>query len=217
MCSKDVIIEVAAGTEIAKVGGNPGQYALDFGVYDTRVSQSFVNPARFSDSQYLYAVSCIDYFSTALQTVLKNRAGTYNGTIHRTIEPFGGTIVNDVAGTIQGLWFKPGQPTYPEDPHLALVLDNVDPTKPGFSVGISQVGLGSGVYTFTPNSSGNINRQFNQVTADSTIYIYQNLWSSPGTVILVHLINNSQLRVEKQTTLDGPPWVFTGNAVDYER
>jgi hypothetical protein len=217
MCSKDVMIEVAAGIEIGKAGGNPGQYALDFGVYDTRVSQSFVNPGRFSQARYLYGVSAIDYFSSGLQTILENRAGNSDGTIHRTIAPIGGTIVNDVAGTIQGLWFKPGQPTYPEDPHLALVFDNVDPTKPCFSVGTSQVGLGSGVYSFTPTSSGTINRQFNQVTADGTLSIYQDFPSSPGTVILVQLINDSQLRVEKQTTSDGPPWAFTVNAVDYER
>lgn len=219
-CTKNVMIEISAGTVIGEAGGNAGQNALDFGVYDTGFPQALANPSRFYNQgqKYLYAVSAIDYFSAALQTQLRSRASNYSGTIHRTVEPIGGTIVNDVPGTAQGIWFKQGEPTLPEDPHIALVFDNVDPTQPRFSIGTSQTGLSSGVYAFTDVSSGYTNRKFSQVTADGNIYTYHNLQNTiPNTVILIQLLDNSTLRVEKQMEAQGPPWAFTNNAVIYVR
>ena len=104
ICRKEVAIEVSNGQVIGTAGGSPGQLALDFGVYDTRVTHTFANSARFGDenSSYLHAVSCIPYFGGTNQSWLTSVAGSSVSGPHRTIAPAGGTVEQDVPGTAQG-------------------------------------------------------------------------------------------------------------------
>jgi hypothetical protein len=133
----------------------------------------------------------------------------------------GGTIVQDVAGTAQGLWFLPGVPTSPEDPHLALVHDNVDPSQPVFSVGNDTFGLSSGTYTYTPQSSGIVDRDFSAITNDGLTYICH-YWevgnpSTPIGTILLQMPTATTLQIEAQSYNAGGPWSFQGNEVLFER
>lgn len=66
----------------------------------------------------------------------------------------------------RGMWFSPSQPTYPESPHLAIVPDNVDPSRVVVLVGTSQPPLNSRSFVVTPATSGVMNRHPSQVTAD---------------------------------------------------
>ena len=217
-CSKDVKISVSAGEVIGTIGGNLGQHelALDFGAIDKRVAAPYPNQDRFGESDYLHIVSPIDYFEESLKHTLKSRSSDYSGTIKRTIEPVVGEVLQEEFGTAQGIWFYVGDPIWPEDHHLAMVHHNIDPTKPVFSVGTSIPGLSSGVYTFTPIGTGTHNRDFSDIKADGQTYSFGDLGGSlPDVVIIIQLINSLTLRIEKQSTSDGPPWSFTGNAVDF--
>lgn len=211
MCRKWLRLEVAAGTVIGEAGGNPGQYALDFGVVDLRVSQTFANPGRFIDS-YLHAVPCLDYYDAANRPVLESKCD-------RTIPPIGGTVAQDVPGTAQGVWFRSGTPTYPESPHLALAHDNEDPTEIAFVAGTSIDGLPSQVYTFTIAGSGYANRSFADVRPDGHIYTYSGLRGAgiPAVVVLLRLIEENTLWVEAQAPSSGPPWSFTAGHTEFER
>ena len=139
----------------------------------------------------------------------------------RTAEPVGGTAVYDVPGTLQGLWFRVGEPAAPENPHLAFVFDNTDPSIRVICTGVSIPDLGTGMYSFDPAAAGTADREFSQVTADGKIYRYNLLQrcgrASLGAVLLVEMTSATTLRVERQPATAGPPWAFTANQVAFER
>jgi hypothetical protein len=217
-------ISVSAGDTLGMAGGNPGQLGLDFGTYDkTRPIEFATN--RFDGYLYSCAVSPLDYFTEEINQILIPICGdSFCQGKHtvRTKPPVGGTIDYDVPGTAQGIWLKAGEPMYPEDPHIALVYHNVDPDVSIFSIGISHAGLTSGPYTFASQDTGYVDRIFHGVKSDGHIYRY-NVWyhcsTSPDmrAVLLLQLIDESHLKIEKQDTSSGPPWIFTENAVLYDR
>jgi hypothetical protein len=95
-------------------------------------------------------------------------------------------------------------------------------------MGTSVPGIPSLAYEFYPVESGTHNRPFNQVTADGQIYSFSdfyNIWDQLITdftfpsenVILMQLIDQETLRIEKQTKSDGPPWSFRNNYRDFSR
>jgi hypothetical protein len=162
-CDQQTGIEVAAGEALGEADGT-----LDFGAQDTRApALTWVTPGRIRDEQR-HVVCPLDLFDHAVRGSLYARLGSYDGARLRTVEPRCGELAQDLAGTAQGLWYRRGAPDSPEDPHLALVHDNVDPSVPVFSVGTSLLGLGSGVFTFTPASAGLVNRDFGDVVPGST-------------------------------------------------
>ncbi len=168
----DLKLPVTSGEALGKAGGNPGQFALDIGAHDTRKEQnSFVNMDRYRHelSWFLYAVSPIDRLVPDLQAQVKAKLGGPQGT--RTAPPVAGTVSYDVAGTAMGNWFREGAPSSPEDPHLALVKDNVDPGKYTISTGTSLTGWTGQTATFVPQYTGYVNRAF-EATSTGTTYCY---------------------------------------------
>ncbi|MBI2091453.1 MAG: hypothetical protein HYY43_05430 [Deltaproteobacteria bacterium] len=213
-CSKTVSIDVAAGALLG-TAGRKSQLALDFGAYDSRITpEGFANQSRFTTS-YPYAVCPVDYFSASLKNNLETRFSSYTGATQRTADPVCGEVGQDVSETAQGLWFLPNTATYPEDPHLALAHDNITPSIGVFSVGTSLTGVDSGVYTFTPVSSGFINRDFSGVTADGNRYCYE---TGEGVVFMLQLANSATLHIQKldQANCDIIP-DFDSATVTYER
>jgi len=63
--------------------------------------------------------------------------------------------------------------TYPEDPHMALVHNNINPAQAVFSIGTSFTGVETGGYSFTPSASGLVNPDFSRVTADGKVYCFE--------------------------------------------
>ena len=133
--------------------------------------------------------------------------------------PVGGTIALDVAGTVQGAWLNPAQPTHPETPHLAIVPDNVDPMQIVVSMGMSQPGFSGGQFRFTPTSTGLVNRHPSQIMPDGQIYCDEMQY---GGVVLMRLVDQTTLRLEVRpnvtTCASQQPWVFNaGASFDYKR
>ena len=95
-----------------------------------------------------------------------------------------GRVLQDVPGTAQGAWFLEGvADTYPEDNHLALAWQNSRPEVAAISAGAMIPTLSSGVYEFSPQGSGTLNRDFSQVTPDGAVYGYTPV-GLPGVVIV---------------------------------
>ena len=130
--------------------------------------------------------------------------------IPRTAPPVCGTIMQDIPGTAQGDWYKPGASDIPEDPHLALIHDNVSPSTAVFSVGTSGPGP-TGAACIFPKSVADgtrINYDFNLVGADGQIYCYEGFyWGArtmgpipalTGRIFLLQLVDSANLRVEMQ-------------------
>ena len=216
LIDKTVFVEVEAGTLIGYAGA-AGSAALDFGVVDERVQHTFANPDRFAGKDYLSAVPCLEYYTPTPRNYLESVCGDFSGSPQRTAPPIGGTIEQDIAGTAQGIWLLPGESTYPEDPHLALVHDNVDPTQPVFSVGNSVTGLSSGTYTYTLEATGTEDRDFDDINVVGTTYTFIDIVEDTSLVILLKMLTTTSLQIEAQTDADGPPWLFTGSAVQFER
>ena len=144
----------------------------------------------------------------------------------RTAPPVCGTIDQDLASTVQGNWFETPDSTFsPEDPNLALVHDNFDPSIPVFSVGTTLAGLPGGAYQFVPSAgtTSQVNRDFGLVT-DTGIYCYENLTDGStavaNTVILLQRTDPDTLTIEKQSASNcaalATPWAFS-SPITYTR
>jgi hypothetical protein len=220
-----VAVPVHAGDTLGTAGGDPPHaIALDFSFWDSRVPASvFANPARFpaiNDGFDAYHdVPASDYFAEPLKSQVAALLGTYDGSVHRTVAPLGGTIAVDIAGTAMGHWYNPTQPVNPETPHLAIAPDNVTPGKIGFSIGQSQPGWILGLVEFTPVSAGAVNRNPGQVTADGNIYCYE----SPGNwILLMKMPTATTLQLEGRqgavSCAAAQPWALnTGASFTYSR
>ena len=224
LCSTHTRIPVSAGDTLGMAGGNPGQLGLDFGVYDLTADYPWAT-TRFSNTLYKYAVSPLDYFTDEITSILIPRTGDFfcNGipTV-RTKPPIGGTHCYDVPGTAQGIWFLRDAPDNPEDPHIAFIYHNVDPDVPIVSMGTSVPGLTTGPYSYTPVDTGTVNPIFTHVKPDGHDYRFHVKYLCSGgdnrdAVLLVRMMDDKTLMLEKQSPDNGPPWEFTGNEVIFER
>lgn len=193
ICSKDIFYKVDGGTVIGEVGHQQGNF--DFGTYDYRVKNAFVNSDRYGDTQAtgfnqsrsLSIVCPYDYYGGALKDQLYDK-------ILRTGAPQCGKVMYDVAGTLQGNWFVGGEGVVTDGSnHLAFIQDFNDPKKSIISIG--------GTFTtpkkliFIPDTSGVINRAFTDVIASKQVYCYR------GDIdgrILVRMLNTNDLWIEHQ-------------------
>jgi hypothetical protein len=222
--TKRQAVAVHAGDVIGTAGGDPPHaIALDFWFWDSRVpAATFANPSRWPTSSdgfdSYHDVPASDYFAEPVKSQVTALLGTYDGSVHRTVAPLGGTIAVDIAGTAMGHWFNPTQPVNPETPHLAIAPDNVSPAMTGFSIGQSLPGWTLGLQEFTPVNSGNVNRNPGQVTADGNMYCYE----SPGNwILLLKMPTATTLQLEGRPRAAGcaaaQPWTFTGASFTYSR
>lgn len=216
-CYKALSIPVTAGTPIATMIGG-----LDWGGYDRRTPVlGYVDPARTvggnGDFTSNHTICPIDYVTSDVAGPMRALFGGRGA--RRTMEPVCGQVMQDVASTAQGRWYF--GTAQQDDPHLALVHDNVDPTQGMFSVGSSIASLPSGVYGFKPASSGRVNADFSRVTADGNVYCYE----SPGqwvraSHILLRMPSVSSLEIGAANGAscgDPATWSLSGVSAQFAR
>lgn len=217
-------IKVAAGEQFGTAGGNIYANALDLGVYDLRTPPLlYANPDRWPDRS-LHIACPLNYFTPEVRDGLLARLGMHDASAARTVEPICGEVERDEPGTAQGVWMTQGTVyTYPEDPHLALVRDNLLPEWSVFSVGESTAtsGLDWGIYFFMPVGSGLVNRAFADVVPGD-VYCYEQLvlkFGEPaGLTLILEMPTATTLRIEQiQGGCGGGPWQFSDLASDFER
>lgn len=214
-CTKELKIEISSGEKIGKAG-REGQISLDFGARDfTSSPLRYINPSRYKETD-LYVVCPLDYFTPSLKRKLYEKLGDWEGKRQRKIKPLCGEVCQDIPGTAQGNWFKKGEDSENEDPNLALIHDNIDPTIGVFSIGTSFPNLGPGVYKFAPKNQGFINRDFSEVKPDGHIYCYE---INSSKRIILQLLDENSLKIEfqKRRCKENEKWRFTKNAVEFER
>ena len=211
--SKNCMITVKAGEKIGTAGGNPGQWALDLGVYDTQyLPEQVANMDRWRYSQYLHSVCPLSYYEEGV--VRDSLLSLVEGNVRNTTCNL---VLQDILGTAQGCWFLQGTTnTYPEDPHLALVRSNIDLDIHVLSTGTSVQGLDSDEYEFAPLNTGLVNRKFEDVTPDGNIYGY-NVEGYQGTII-IKMPDNTTLWIEALNyNVDPENWSFSENKTIFER
>ncbi|MCD6359048.1 MAG: hypothetical protein J7L90_03755, partial [Dehalococcoidia bacterium] len=129
-----------------------------------------------------------------------------------------GSVMQDIPGTAQGCWFLSGNSeTYPEDPHLALVHDNVHPSQAVFSVGISVPNLESRTYEFPPQSSGLLNRDFSDITPDGQIYGFQTEGFSGAIIVKMPDAETLWIEAIEGGGTSPSTWSFTSNKAIFKR
>ncbi|MBN1781052.1 hypothetical protein JW948_08020 [bacterium] len=215
-------IPVHAGDTLGTAGGRL-PWGIDFGVFDKNRRIEFASD-RFDDSLYPYTVSPLDYFTDEICDHLIPKCGDYlcGWPAIRTKAPIGGTVDYDVPGTAQGLWFRSADSLAGLSADIALVYHNVDPDIPVFSIGLFFQDLPAGPYQFTPADTGIVNRLFNKVVPDGRIYrydIHYDCSADPSMryVMLLELLDDTHMKIEKQIPDAGPPWRFTEDALHFER
>jgi hypothetical protein len=218
MYSKQFNRAIEAGDSLGTAGGNPGQWALDIGTYDlSATSGTAANPSRWQNSWYRHAVCPLDFYEAgpvvdAIWALVARDGGA--GDMYPC-----GQALQDVPGAAHGCWFLDGvTEPYPEDNHLALVWHNTQPALAAISVGTMIPTLTSGVYTFTPENTGALNRDFSDVTADGAVYGYTTA-GLPGGVIIVSLPTSNTLWIEHlpSATTNPASWVFTAAKTLFNR
>lgn len=243
-CRALVDLELATGEPIGSSGDAAG---VDFGAIDFRIPMlGFAEPKhycvpqrdgtqRLEGCEMLFYVSPVPYFRSDVRAILESKLGSYDGAVRRTAMPRHGEYMQDRPGTAQGNWFLPGKdlsvPFLQPDEFIALVHEYVDPAQPIFSVGTTLKGVNPGVYTFTPRSSGQVNRDFGDVRPEGGVYCYDTFRSGqttgrintgdPGGIILAQMLSATSLRLEKQGSrgagCGSGPWAFTAAATTYQR
>jgi len=205
-CTRSTSAALAAGEAIGTAGGNPGQWALDVGLHDTRKAPvAFVNPSGYGDAAY--ARCFLDYASADVRAAL-------TPLIQRSVEPICGTHAQDLAGTAQGNWRRAGSSTYPEDPHLALVHDMKNPAQIALSIGTSLAPLSPAVASPASAGSGRANRDPSAVVPDGATWC----WDAGGGRLVVTMPAASALRAEGQAGACGAgPWTLGAGAVEFAR
>jgi hypothetical protein len=221
-CRERVEVQLMAGEPIGTTGG-PMQGGLDYTTLDRRVSLGFVNPGRswgtsspFGQNQ---ASCALDYFVAPVADSLRARLGRPGS--RRTAPPVCGEIMQDVPGTAAGRWYRVGvNDNFPEDPHLALVRDNYNPSAGAFSVGTSVPSLPPAVYLFTPAAAGLVNLDFPMVATVGMTYCYETTTPPGQRRILLMLVSPTRVRVQGfGTGACGDPsmWVFDQGAAEFQR
>ena len=215
--NKKYQIKVRAGDIIGTAGGNPGQWALDLGVYDRRyVPDMMANPGRWAQVRYQRAVCPLSLYEKGPE--LDRLIALVQRDKVESEEMPCGSVLQDIPGTSQGIWFLSGtKETYPEDPHLALVRSNIHPGQAVFSVGNSVLNLNSGTYEFLPENSGRLNRDFPDITPDGQIYAFQ--VNGFGGIIILHMPDSETLWFEALAgaTADPESRSFTENKTVFIR
>ncbi|MBI3443135.1 hypothetical protein HY008_00515 [Candidatus Woesebacteria bacterium] len=229
-CDKNVNLKVSEGELIGYAGGGQGQAVLDLGAFDSRIEPNkYASTTRVFRTELPYNVCPLDYFSSSVSALYRPRLGGYGYSQSSNVlitSPTCGKVIQDIPNTAKGNWFAPGIDTTRfghEPPHLALVQGHIDQDIQAFSNGDStkNSGLDFGIYYFTPQNSGLVNRDFAQVKSDGNVYCYNtksNYKKDEPTTIIIQLTNPETLKIEGlgTTGCGSGPWSFN-NPTEFER
>ena len=208
-------IALTAGELIGEAGGHNGN--LDVKLVDMRRPDAkFANQSRWLP-EVARAVCFLDYYPAKLKGTLYGFLGNSDLTIKRTVEPRCGQIAQDVAGTAKGAWLYQvtGWFMGREDDQLALVNDNIEPQYQVVSMGAAGIskGIPSGAWRFIPQKSGQVNRDFSQVTPDGKVYCYDD--GRQEAKVLITMPSATKLRVGTTASCTGTPTL--GDYVEFDR
>jgi hypothetical protein len=188
-------LELAGGAELGIVGDRANR-ALDVSVSDARVP-----PAVFADQHEEQWTCPLDEFEPSSGSMMRALLGGPDGR-RRTVPPTCGEYMQDVPGTASGNWSF-------HDDRLALIYDRADPDLGVIST--VQHLQPARAWRFRFGTSGHVNRDFRQVTADGTPYCYD-AYTSEGLplslVIQVSADESIRLQQFDSTPCGTGPWGF---------
>jgi len=207
-----VKIFVKAGDVIGKVGGNPDLVVgFDWGVYDMDISNSFVNPERYT-LKYICGTHFIPYCEESLKE-------QYLAMLPRTAEPRIGTFCYDQPGKLVGNWMLEGlaeeSPETSWNAALAFAYDFFDPSKMLIGIGGYLV---ESPATYLVHGSA-LDPAVVDLSSGEVVYYlepYDTNADAPNITLLVQMVSEDKIKIEAfQGWVSNPK--FTENAYDYTR
>ena len=158
---------ISEGTLLGTVGHSQGNF--DFGLFDLSKPLSFIKPERHVE-RTRYIQCPYDYYPSDMRNVFYNLFSRDDGSCN--------TNMHDVRETLKGAWFHTSAPdeiVVDWKTHLGFFADvdfsNIQ------NISIGGIVRDSGWFSFTPKSSGTINRNFLD-TVPGTTYCYE-----PETIV----------------------------------
>lgn len=225
-------VTLPAGSPLGTAGLSVerGLLGLDFGLLDARVTNAYLNPARHPDPT-LHAVCPYDYFDgsnrTALLALIRNPSRPDDDSFG---EPRCGTMVVDRARSAKGVWAAPdvvGPVAGDERAYLTLADDPYRP-EDRLALSLGPLNLGARVALVPKELLGRVNRRFEDVPADGTLFCYTPSAETSlrmGDSWLLAVSPSDVLTIER-VGLEGPAgpcgqdpdtWAFTASAVTFVR
>ncbi|MDP2593767.1 MAG: hypothetical protein Q8P36_00285 [bacterium] len=211
-CPIMLLEPVKAGTPLGTVGRMQGNF--NFGTWDLRVTNNFVNPSRHG-LLTKHSTCPFDYFAAPLKTALMAKLDG----------PSCGSVEHDVLGTLAGDWFiGDASPTRHADWGKLLHFGTDNRFADQSVISASGIFISQPTkWVFPAATSGTVDRRFKDVTADGTMYCYDNNGNHPyksyekgvrSGKILARLTSKSELKVEHQEgECQGGNWTFKNPTV----
>lgn len=217
----DLDIKLSAG-DVLGTGGT----VTDVGMKDDRVTNFYVSPWRFGGANH--AVCMWEQWDSANREIFFSKLVDTRSSDRPTGTPRCGTMAVDVAGTAKGVWAEVGI-TEPlggiETRYIALVNWPYRPQEQ-LALSLGPDALGAHVGLVPRQTSGRVNRAFEQVTPDGLIYCYGPDGGALGTTSwFLSMTAPITLRIERITHSSGATpcdrdpdtWSLSGSAVAMER
>jgi hypothetical protein len=227
-CNWEGTTTISAGETIGTTysaldGGN-----FDWGMRDARTASTIDARLTAMMNGDEYVVCPVDYYTDAtLKAALETKLQR-----ERASTPYCGFIEAGTYGAAMGRWFEPGLTSYASaDVQKAI---GFFPAVRSDTVQLIAVrsgsGLQSGNYYFTYTSSGQNNRNFDDVTADGNTYCYDTLFDHPlsgsantlAGAFYLQIVSATEMRVEfnaeASACLDSPnAFTFTSDQKTFHR
>ena len=151
-----------------------GRMGLDFGLEDTRVNHYYAARWRHPPGTF-HSVCPWEAFEPGLRDQLYAKLRDLSRPPATPAgEPRCGTLAVDVATTAQGVWALPSetQPLAGDETGYITLANYPYRPQDNLALSLGPTSLGAGVYVVGRQSSGRVNRAFDQVTNDGLIYCY---------------------------------------------
>jgi hypothetical protein len=199
-------LHLAAGDPMG-TGGHSialGLMGLDFGMEDSRVNHFHVNRSLHPRASF-QAICPWEQFDAANQSLLFSRLRDPGmpGMIPAG-EPRCGTMQVDVANTAKGIWREPGQgPAQGDERRFITLADYPYRPEDHLALSLGPVEMGARVAVVPRQTAGRVNRAFEQVAPDGTVYCYTAADPPSAESWLLALTSATELRVRRVTHAAG--------------
>jgi len=196
---------------------------FDWGIVDETKINGIVNRSHYVWKRHMYGVSAHELSSDSLKPILKSHYGIwYDGTnrlIPQVEGPIGGSVRNDILGTLQGIWFYDHEYNDVWGQKIALFSPYcLNHSNFQVRLSIPEISIYGNWQNLTLDSTGNLNLKPYLVTNTTGIVGYlvdRTLGVGEEGLILVQVIDDSHIRLETFEGVDTMPAtpVFTSNSV----
>jgi hypothetical protein len=177
---------------------------FDWGTVDEGVVDGIANRSHYTWKRHVHGVSAYGYSSDELRTILEKYYGLWDqgrNRRHRQVgNPIGGSVRNDINGTLQGIWFYDHEHDDAWGKKIALFSPySMNRSNYQIRLSIPEISVYGNWQNITLVSTGNLNLKPHLVTTETGIVGYTldcGLSSGDEGLLLVQLIDDYHIRLE---------------------